>query len=164
MDLNEIQALIKFVVKSGASEVELEQNDFKIVIKAHPPKGKTIESEHMVVQSPIVMAAPSPIPQPAAHVEQKSAEQQKTESEDTSNLLTVKSPMIGTFYRASGPGKPSFVNIGDEIEKGKVLCIIEAMKLFNEIESEVSGKIIKVLVDDATPVEYDQPLFLVKPN
>lgn len=165
MDLNEIQALIKFVVKSGATEVELEQNDFKIIIKAHQPKGKNVESEHTVVQTPIVVAAPSSVQQPVhAPLEQKSAEQQKAEGEDTSGLLTVKSPMIGTFYRAAGPGKPPFVNIGDEIEKGKVLCIIEAMKLFNEIESEVSGKIVKVLVDDATPVEYDQPLFLVKPN
>ncbi len=163
MDLNEIQALIKFVVKSGASEVELEQNGFKIIIKAQPPKGKG-DSEHPMVQTPIVVAAPPVVPHPSpTPVEHQTTEQQKTESEDTSHLITVKSPMIGTFYRASGPGKPPFINVGDEIEKGKVVCIIEAMKLFNEIESEVSGKIVKVLVDDATPVEYDQPLFLVKP-
>jgi acetyl-CoA carboxylase biotin carboxyl carrier protein len=165
MDLNEIQSLIKFVVKSGASEVELEQNGFKIIIKAHPSKGKTVESEHTMVQTPIVVAAPAPVQSPPAPVAEKpAAEAPKAEAGDTSSLITVKSPMIGTFYRAAGPGKPPFVNVGDEIEKGKPLCIIEAMKLFNEIESEVSGKIVKVLVDDATPVEYDQPLFLVKPN
>lgn len=163
MDLNEIQSLIKFVVKSGASEVELEQNGFKIIIKAHPSKGKIVESEHTMVQTPIVVTAPATVQPAAPAVEKSAAEIQKGEA-DSSNLITVKSPMIGTFYRASGPGKPPFVNVGDEIEKGKVVCIIEAMKLFNEIESEVSGKIVKVLVDDATPVEYDQPLFLVKPN
>lgn len=159
MDLNEIQTLIKFVVKSGASEVELEQKDFKIVIKTQQ-KGKNPEGEHGIVQSPVLISAPS-INQ-AVPVAPTAAETQRQE-ELTSNLITVKSPMIGTFYRSAAPGKPSFVNIGDEIEKGKVLCIIEAMKLFNEIEAEVSGKIVKVLVDDATPVEYDQPLFLVKP-
>lgn len=164
MDLNEIQSLIKFVVKSGASEVELEQNGFKIIIKAHPAKGKNVESEHTMVQTPIVVTAPAPVQSPAPVAEKPTAEAPKAEAGDTSNLIAVKSPMIGTFYRAPGPGKPPFVNVGDEIEKGKVLCIIEAMKLFNEIESEVSGKIVKVLVDDATPVEYDQPLFLVKPN
>ena len=157
MNINEIQSLIKFVVKSGASEVELEQKDFKIIIKTHHHKGKNGEAEHTVVQTPIVVAAP---PVATAPVEHKAAEPSKSEAEDTSNLITAKSPMIGTFYRSPGPGKPSFVNIGDEIEKGKVVCIIEAMKLFNEIESEISGKIVKVLVDDATPVEYDQPLFL----
>lgn len=164
MDLNEIQALIKFVVKSGASEVELEQNGFKIIIKAQPPKGKAGESEHTLVPTPIVVAAPTVMPpQLSGTAEHKISETQKHESEDTANLITVKSPMIGTFYRSAGPGKPPFINVGDEIEKGKVVCIIEAMKLFNEIESEISGKIVKMLVDDATPVEYDQPLFLVKP-
>lgn len=162
MDLNEIQSLIKFVVKSGASEVELEQNGFKLIIKTQPPKGKSAE-DHPMGQAPIVVAAP-PAALTAPVLEQKTVEPAKTEAADVSNLITVKSPMIGTFYRCAGPGKPSFVNVGDDIEKGKVLCIIEAMKLFNEIESEVSGKIVKVLVDDATPVEYDQPLFLVKPN
>lgn len=161
MDLNEIQTLIKFVVKSGASEVELEQKDFKIVIKTHSPKGKNSENEHVVVQVPQPVPVPVPVPHPVAS-EVKSAESTKAESEDTTGLVTVKSPMIGTFYRSSGPGKPPFVNVGDEIEKGKVVCIIEAMKLFNEIESELSGKIVKVLVEDATPVEFDQPLFLLK--
>ncbi len=161
MNLNEIQSLIKFVVKSGASEVELEQKDFKIIIKTNHEKGKTGDSEHTIVQTPIVVAAPAPLssPAPAPPVEHKSPEP----SEENSGLITVKSPMIGTFYRSAGPGKPPFINVGDEIVKGKVVCIIEAMKLFNEIESEIAGKIVKVLVDDATPVEYDQPLFLVKP-
>jgi acetyl-CoA carboxylase biotin carboxyl carrier protein len=164
MNLNEIQDLIKFVAKSGVSEVEIEQKDFKIIIKSeHKSKGS---DQPILVQAaapaiaapmPVVTAAapiaaaptPSPAPSPTAS--------------DESNYITVKSPMIGTFYRSSGPDKDPFVNVGDAISKGNTLCIIEAMKLFNEIESEVSGRIVKVLVDDASPVEYDQPLFLVDP-
>lgn len=161
MNLNEIQTLIKFVVKSGASEVKLEQKDFKIVIKTYSQKAK---AEEQIAHPPIVVSAPAPIAPSAAPVaEHRAAEPPKSDAEDTSNLVTIKSPMIGTFYRSPGPGKPPFVNVGDEIQKGKPVCIIEAMKLFNEIESDVSGKIVKILVDDATPVEYDQPLFLVKP-
>lgn len=153
MNLTEIQDLIKFVAKSGVSEVEIEQKDFKICIKSEV-KGKP---EHQViVQAAPVAAAPAPVAAaPVAPVAAAPAED--------ANYITVKSPMIGTFYRSAGPDKAPFVNVGDTIAKGDTICIIEAMKLFNEIESEVVGKIVKVLVDDASPVEYDQPLFLVDP-
>ena len=161
MDLKEIQTLISFVSKAGVDEVEIEKKDFKLSIK------KNKASEHVVTYSapaPIAAApaaiAPAPVAQPAALPAAPAAE--KPASSD--NYVTIKSPMIGTFYRSSSPDKPAFVNVGDEIKPGKAVCIIEAMKLFNEIESEVSGKIVKVLVDNATPVEYDQPLFLVEPN
>ncbi len=162
MNLNEIQDLIKFVSKSGVSEVEIEQKDFKIVIKA---ENKTKKEEHTVyVQAPqqqVQLQAPAaPAPVAAAPVAPTTP---AAPVSDDSKYITVKSPMIGTFYRASSPDKPALANVGDTISKGQVLCIIEAMKLFNDIESEVSGKIVKVLVDDATPVEYDQPLFLVDP-
>lgn len=174
MKLNEIQDLIKFVAKSGVSEVELETKDIKIVIKT-PASGKAAKNDTIVVQSAIpVTQVPAPqvvqpvqqaAPQVAAPAaETKAAEAKKDAAGDESRYITVKSPMIGTFYRAAGPDKPLFVNIGDEIKPGKVLCIIEAMKLFNEIESDVTGKIVKVLVNDAQPVEYDQPLFLVDPS
>lgn len=157
MNLNEIQDLIKFVSKSGVSEVEIEQKDFKIVIKA---ENKSKKEEHTVyVQAPQQIAAPAPVVAPAAAPEAPKA---PAVSEDA-KYITIKSPMIGTFYRATSPDKPALVNVGDSIEKGKVVCIIEAMKLFNDIESEISGRIVKVLVDDASPVEYDQPLFLVDP-
>ncbi|MCE3295420.1 MAG: acetyl-CoA carboxylase, biotin carboxyl carrier protein [Crocinitomicaceae bacterium] len=156
MNLNEIQDLIKFVSKSGVSEVEIERKDFKIIIKAEKAK-----AEQIIVQAsaPQVQAAPAPVAAaPAAPAAPAPAA-----SED-SKLITIKSPMIGTFYRSSSPDKDAFVQVGDNVQKGSPVCIIEAMKLFNEIESEVSGKIVKVLVDDATPVEYDQPLFLVDPS
>jgi acetyl-CoA carboxylase biotin carboxyl carrier protein len=162
MDINEIQALIKFVAKSGVSEVELETKGFKIVIKT-PVKGEHFAAAPVQVmpqmpaqQMPqaVQQSAPTPAQEPAKEVPATS---------DDSKLVTIKSPMIGTFYRSAGPGKSPFVNVGDEISAGKVICIIEAMKLFNEIESDVSGKIVKVLVDDGKPVEYDQPLFLVEP-
>ena len=160
MELKEIQDLIKFVAKSGVSEVELESKGFKIIIKT-PSANETVMVQQPTVihaaPAPVAMAAPAPSPVAAAAAPAPAAA-------DTTNLITVKSPMIGTFYRSAGPGKPLFVNVGDEIKAGKALCIIEAMKLFNEIESEVSGTIVKVLVDDATPVEYDQPLFLVQPK
>lgn len=167
MKLNEIQDLIKFVAKSGVSEVELETKDVKIKITTSN-KGQKGEAP-VVMQStvPLMQSALQPLVQNLVSnppAENKTAEQKKeTAIADDSKLLTIKSPMIGTFYRASGPDKPIFVNVGDEIKAGKVLCIIEAMKLFNEIESEISGRIVKILVDDATPVEYDQPLFLVEP-
>ena len=161
MELKEIQDLIKFVAKSGVSEVELESKGFKIIIKT-PSANETVMVQQPTVihaaPAPVAMAAPAPAPVAAAPAPAAPA------AADTSNLITIKSPMIGTFYRSAGPGKPLFVNVGDEIKPGKALCIIEAMKLFNEIESEVSGTIVKVLVDDATPVEYDQPLFLVQPK
>lgn len=165
MELKEIQDLIKFVAKSGVSEVELESKGFKIVIK-------TGGGQEAVRHEQTYIAAPMPVmaPQMQAPV-QVTAPVQTTETPkaptpaaiESSNLITIKSPMIGTFYRSAGPDKPSFVNIGDEVKSGKVLCIIEAMKLFNEIECEHTGTIVKVLVDDGSPVEYDQPLFLIQP-
>lgn len=163
MKLNEIQDLIKFVAKSGVSEVELETKDVKIVIKT--PAGK---KEQVFVQAaapvaqPVMQAAPVHTPAPAT--EAKAPEAKSSGGADESKYVTIKSPMIGTFYRSSSPDKPPFVSVGDEIAAGKPVCIIEAMKLFNEIESDVKGKIVKVLVNDATPVEYDQPLFLVDPS
>ena len=165
MKLNEIQDLIKFVAKSGVSEVELETKDVKIVIKT--PSGK---KEQVLVQgtaAPAVYQASAPVvvPQPQAVApEAKTADAKPAKADDESKYVTVKSPMIGTFYRSSAPDKPAFVGVGDDIEPGKTVCIIEAMKLFNEIESDVRGKIVKILVNDATPVEYDQPLFLVDPS
>jgi len=156
MNITQIQDLIKFVAKSGVSEVEIEQKDFKITIKAASKK----EAPVQYIAQP--QYAPAPLPPPAAAPQATAPPAPAPAAEN--KYITIKSPMIGTFYRASGPGKPIFVNVGDEIKPGKTICIIEAMKLFNEIESEVSGKIVKVLVDDAKPVEYDQPLFLVDPS
>jgi acetyl-CoA carboxylase biotin carboxyl carrier protein len=165
MKLNEIQDLIKFVAKSGVSEVELETKDVKIVIKTASAKsGKSSDAPVVFQPAPqILQAAAQPVAQQVVTVPETKAPESKGGASDSANLITIKSPMIGTFYRSPGPDKSVFVNIGDEIKPGKVICIIEAMKLFNEIESEVSGRIVKVLVDDATPVEYDQPLFLVEP-
>lgn len=162
MNLNEIQDLIKFVAKSGVTEVEIERKDFKITIKAESKKA----DQPIIVQATAPAIAPvaaAPVAAaPVAAAPAAPAAPAAAESDD-SKYITVKSPMIGTFYRSSGPDKAPFVNVGDAISAGNTLCIIEAMKLFNEIESEVSGKIVKVLVDDASPVEYDQPLFLVDP-
>lgn len=168
MKLNEIQDLIKFVAKSGVSEVALETKEVKITIKTN---GKQKGEQSVIVQQavPVMHAPVAQVQQPVIQqpVAQPSVEAKAPEAKgggtSEANLITIKSPMIGTFYRSSAPDKPSFVNVGDEVKAGKVLCIIEAMKLFNEIESEVSGRIVKVLVDDASPVEYDQPLFLVEP-
>ncbi len=157
MDIKQIQELIKFVSRSGVNEVAIEQENFKITIK-------TNQTPVYVNAALPAAAAPQPVAPaavPATTVEVKAPS--APVAEDTSKYITIKSPMIGTFYRSSSPDKPSFVNVGDEIGAGKVICIIEAMKLFNEIESEVSGRIVKVLVDNASPVEYDQPLFLVEP-
>ncbi len=161
MDIKEIQNLIKFVAKSGASEVSLETEDFKINIKTG---GSEVESQiiHQVSAAPVMQAAAPAAPAQAAAPAAPAAPE--APADDESKYITVKSPMIGTFYRKPSPDKPLFVNVGDEIKPGDVLCIIEAMKLFNEIESEVSGKIVKILVDDSSPVEYDQPLFLVDPS
>ncbi|MEO0571165.1 MAG: acetyl-CoA carboxylase biotin carboxyl carrier protein [Bacteroidota bacterium] len=163
MDIKEIQSLIKFVAKSGASEVKLEMEDIKITIRTGSTSATpetTIVQQIPVAQSPVA-AAPTPIqetPAPAALA------QELTPAEDDSKYITIKSPIIGTFYRKPSPDKPAFVEVGAEIKQGDVLCVIEAMKLFNDIESEVSGKIVKVLVDDSSPVEFDQPLFLVDPS
>lgn len=160
MNLNEIQDLIKFVSKSGVAEVEIERKDFKIVIKATSSKTVQQVVQATVPAQPMIQAAPV-VNAPVA--ESKAPATPAAGAED-SKYITIKSPMIGTFYRASGPEKPVFVNVGDTVKKGDTICIIEAMKLFNEIEAEVTGKIVKVLVDDASPVEYDQPLFLVDPS
>ncbi|HEY0030211.1 MAG TPA: acetyl-CoA carboxylase biotin carboxyl carrier protein [Bacteroidia bacterium] len=162
MKLNEIQDLIKFVAKSGVSEVELETKDVKIVIKTPAGRKEQVFVQTSQVNQPVMQTAP--VVQQAVATETKAPEVKSTGGADESKYITVKSPMIGTFYRSSSPDKPSFVNVGDEVAPGKVICIIEAMKLFNEIESEVKGKIVKVLANDATPVEYDQPLFLVDPS
>ncbi|MET2983590.1 acetyl-CoA carboxylase biotin carboxyl carrier protein [Aureibaculum conchae] len=158
MDLKEIQNLIKFVAKSGANEVKLEMEDVKITIKTGAGKTETT----IVQQAPAVpiQAAPAPAQAPAVTTD-KPAEPTK---DDDSKYITIKSPIIGTFYRRPSPDKPIFVEVGSTINVGDTVCIIEAMKLFNEIESEVSGKIVKILVDDSSPVEFDQPLFLVDPS
>lgn len=169
MDLKEIQNLIKFVARSGAAEVNLETEDFKIIIKTE----NAIKPENpvpQVISVPQAQAAPAPAPAPAQPAAAPAPQQESpgksdaSAEEEDSKYVAIKSPMIGTFYRRPSPDKDLFVNVGDEISKGSVVCIIEAMKLFNEIESEISGKIVKVLVDDQSPVEYDQPLFLVDPS
>ena len=160
MDLKEIQNLIRFVAKSGASEVKLETGDVKITIKTGQDSETTIVQQMPVTAAPVMPAAPV-VPAPAPEVSSPAA---PAASSDESKYITIKSPIIGTFYRKPSPDKPVFVEVGSEIKEGDVLCVIEAMKLFNEIESEVSGKIVKVLVDDATPVEFDQPLFMVDPS
>jgi len=166
MELKDIQNLIKFVAKSGASEVKLEMEDVKITIRTGTD-GKTETTYIQQVpamaapQAPVVSAPPvaeTAAPAPAATPEAPAS------AEDDSKYITIKSPIIGTLYRKPSPDKPVFKEVGDTVAVGDVLCIIEAMKLFNEIESEVSGKIVKVLVDDSSPVEFDQPLFLIDPS
>lgn len=170
MKITEIQDLIKFVARSGVTEVEIEQANFKIIIKSdgnkRSAKGGGQQPDVYVQQPMQQMPMQQMQMQPQQQQPQQVAPEPKKEEpkDDTSKYITVKSPMIGTFYRSPGPDKAEFVGVGDEIKPGKVICIIEAMKLFNEIEAETSGKIVKVLVDDATPVEYDQPLFLVDPS
>jgi acetyl-CoA carboxylase biotin carboxyl carrier protein len=162
MNLSEIQDLIKFVAKSGVTEVEIEQKDFKLTIKAEK---KVEQQQPLIIQAAAPASVPvTALPQAVAPVAQPVAAttEAPTASED-SKYVTIKSPMPGTFYRSSSPDKDAFVQVGMNIQKGDTVCIIEAMKLFNEIEAEISGKIVKVLVDDASPVEYDQPLFLVDP-
>jgi acetyl-CoA carboxylase biotin carboxyl carrier protein len=157
MDIKQIQDLIRFVSKSGVNEVSIEQESFKITIKTNQaPTFVTASVPTALPAQPTALPVGAPEPAPVATAAE-------TAAADTSKYITVKSPMIGTFYRSASPEKPFFVNVGDEISTGGVICIIEAMKLFNEIESEVSGRIVKVLVDNASPVEYDQPLFLVEP-
>ena len=161
MNLKDIESLIKFVQSSGVSEVSLERKDFKITIKTthgammHSVAAPAHQVIHAAAPVHVAASAPAAVSAPPA---------EKAKGDDESKYITIKSPMIGTFYRTPSPDKPVFINVGDEIKPGKVLCIIEAMKLFNEIESEVGGRIVKVLVDNATPVEYDQPLFLVDPS
>ncbi|MEP6952318.1 MAG: acetyl-CoA carboxylase biotin carboxyl carrier protein [Ginsengibacter sp.] len=155
MDLKQIQELVKLVNKSNIGELSIEKNDFKITIKQKEEPAQHFAAPALQQPQLQQMLPPSPGPQQPTKLEATSAK--------TENLLTIKSPMIGTFYRQAGPGKPIFANVGDEVAVGQVVCIIEAMKLFNEIESEVPGTIVKVLVEDASPVEFDQPLFLVEP-
>ena len=158
MRIKEIQNLIKFVAKSGVSEVKLEMEKLKLTIKTGSSETKTVvEQEAPVVQTPVIAESQKPTTLP-------SEKQQESALEAESKYFTIKSPIIGTFYRKPSPDKPVFVEIGDSISEGSVLCVIEAMKLFNEIESEVSGKIVKVLVEDSMPVEFDQPLFLIDPS
>lgn len=163
MNIKEIQDLIKFVAKAGVTEVEIEQKDFKITIKAAQETERQIVVQAAAPVQQLAAPAPVAVPSAAPVVPANQAAPAAPAADENSNLITVKSPMIGTFYRSPGPDKESFVSVGQNIGKGDTLCIIEAMKLFNEIEAEISGKIVKVLVDDATPVEYDQPLFLVDP-
>jgi len=183
MNLRQIQELIKFVAKSGATEVDIEIGDVKLSIKS-PPKGKitNVGVDNVSIPQQIIpipqQVAPPVVQQPS--IQTQGVDNTNTQStsnaslddeinkkdikENNTNYISVKAPIIGTFYRRSSPDKDPFVNVGDKIEKGQALCIIEAMKLFNEIESEVSGTIVKVLVDDMSPVEYDQPLFLIDPS
>ena len=183
MNLRQIQELIKFVAKSGATEVDIEIGDVKLSIKS-PPKGKVTNTNNENVSLPpqTTSIPQQPIMQPAVPQQTQVAQQMinppptiqeeniesankdiQNETEENTNYVTIKAPIIGTFYRRSSPEIDPFVNVGDKIEEGKPLCIIEAMKLFNEIESEFSGTIVKVLVEDMSPVEYDQPLFLIDP-
>ena len=172
MKLTEIQDLIKFVARASVTEVEIEQKEFKITIKSEMPRGRGKKDELMVqaiqvpagmpqamMQAPMVAAPATPAAAPSA-----TADGSDSDAEETNNYIEVKSPMIGTFYRRPAPDKDLFCEVGDVVKQGDTVCVIEAMKLFNEIESEVSGKIVKILVDDNSPVEYDQPLFLVDPS
>jgi len=175
MDLKAIQELIKFVAKSGATEVDLEIDNVKISIKSPPKKRRKDDDEvtTIIQQAPpqIVAAPGSPVQTNPVQTNPVQTDQEKTapkaevnSTSDESNYITINASMIGTFYRSSSPENPPFINVGDSIKEGDTICIIEAMKLFNEIESEVSGKIIKILVDDTTPIEFDQPLFLIDPS
>ena len=147
------------VNKSNIGELTIEQKDFKVTIKQKEEHVTQLVSAAPVQAAPVAMAAPAP----AAVAPAAAAEAPKAAAPAPTNTITIKSPMIGTFYRKASPDKPNLVDVGSEVAAGTVVCIIEAMKLFNEIESEVKGRIVKVLVDDASPVEYDQPLFLVEP-
>ncbi|RAJ87508.1 acetyl-CoA carboxylase biotin carboxyl carrier protein [Chitinophaga dinghuensis] len=162
MDFKQIQELVKMINKSNISELSIEQDKFKITIKQKDNEVQQVIAVPAAVAPVQAVAPAAPVAAPVASAAPAAAASAPAAAK-ADNLITIKSPMIGTFYRSAGPDKPAFINVGDEVASGKVVCIIEAMKLFNEIESEVSGKIVKVLVDDATPVEYDQPLFLVEP-
>lgn len=157
MDIKQIQELVKLINKTSIGEITIEENGKKITIKQKNDPVQNIIAAPAPTYTQAAASAPAPQAAPASTPAAPKAEAK------TDNYITIKSPMIGTFYRQSGPGKPIFASVGDEVTPGKVVCIIEAMKLFNEIESEVKGRIVKVLVDDASPVEYDQPLFLVEP-
>lgn len=161
MDIKEIQNLIKFVAKSGASEVKLEMEDIKITIKTGPTSQEATYIQHSPQMQMPMQAQPE---MKVVAVPTGSEAEAEVKAEDDSKFIVIKSPIIGTLYRKPSPDKPVFVKVGDTIAAGDTVCIIEAMKLFNEVESEVSGKIVKVLVEDSSPVEFDQPLFLVDPS
>jgi acetyl-CoA carboxylase biotin carboxyl carrier protein len=163
MDFKQIQELIKLINDSNIGELTIEQKEFRLTIKQKEeqvtqmvagPMQAPMYAQPMAAQQPLASSQPAPSQQ----------DKPKQESTASSNTITIKSPMIGTFYRRPSPDKSNFVEVGDDVNPGKVVCIIEAMKLFNEIESEVKGKVVKILVEDASPVEYDQPLFLVEPS
>lgn len=161
MDLKEIQTLVKLVSNSEVDHLEIDKKDFSLKIKKNAQKTEVVSVAQPGL-TPVI--APAPVPSvPAAMPSAPVAEPAREEAAPASQGVEVKSPMIGTFYRSPSPDKPAFVEVGDEIRVGQVICIVEAMKLFNEIESEVSGKVVKICVDDASPVEYDQPLFIVEP-
>ena len=160
MNLKDIQNLIKFVAKSGVTEVKLEMDDIKITIRT----GDSVKTVVQQVPAVPLMPQVAPLPQSVIAPNETTNVPTETSPKDDSKYITIKSPIIGTFYRKPSPDKPLFVEVGQTIAEGDVLCVIEAMKLFNEIESEVSGKIVKILVDDSSPVEFDQPLFLVDPS
>ena len=162
MEIKEIQNLIKFVAKSGAHEVKLETDDFKITIKTNSDAPIAETSTTLKTVPGVVVQASQPTAL-ATEVEAPEKLESQPDKNETDNLITIKSPMIGTFYRKPSPEKDVFIEVGDTVKEGDVLCVVEAMKLFNEIESELSGKIVKILVDDSSPVEFDQPLFLVEP-
>ena len=162
MDFKQIQELIKMINKSNIGEVSIEEKGFKLMIKQKEEPVQQVIAAPVHAQ-PIAALPAAPVAAPQATAAPAAEKPTKAAEAPAGNTITIKSPMIGTFYRSPSPDKPSFVNVGDEVAPGKVVCIIEAMKLFNEIESEISGKIVKVLVEDASPVEYDQPLFLVEP-
>jgi acetyl-CoA carboxylase biotin carboxyl carrier protein len=164
MDFKQIQELIKIINKSNIGELTVEQKDFRVTIKQKEEHVTQVVSSMPVQSAPIQVASSlQPATGGGGQATGKTDGDKSKASDDTANLVTIKSPMIGTFYRRSSPDKPAFVEVGSDISQGSVVCIIEAMKLFNEIESEISGKIVKVLAEDASPVEYDQPLFLVEP-
>ena len=166
MDFSQIQELIRMVSKYKLSEVRLEEGDFKLVVRhqsgqeaAAPTAAQTLAAQQLMQAPAFAPAPPPPVAQPKANVPAAAA----PVSDESARYITIKSPMVGTFYRSGGPDKPPFLKVGDTVQKGQTVCIIEAMKLFNEIESEQQGKVMKMLVEDATPVEYDQPLFLLDP-
>lgn len=161
MDFKQIQELIKIVNKSNIGELSIEEKDFKITIKQ---KEDNVQTVYAAPAAPVYAQAPQQAPVQQSAAPSAPAASAPAAAPANDKFITIKSPMIGTFYRRSSPDKPAFIEVGDDVSSGKVVCIIEAMKLFNEIESEVSGKVVKILVDDASPVEYDQPLFLVEPN
>ena len=159
MELKEIQNLIKFVAKSGVNEVHVEMGETKVTIKTG---GDVVQQ---VVTTPVAIeAAPAPAPVATPSTPSTPAEPAPAAATENDNHITIKSPIIGTFYRKPSPDKPNFAEVGDQVSEGQVLCVVEAMKLFNEIESEVSGTIVKILVDDSSPVEFDQPLFVIDPS